>query len=443
VPYLVLALECDRPTSGSARYSLEAVDCVTIGRGEARAATRRSERGAVTIDLRVPAPAMSAQHARITRLADAWVIEDAGSRNGTFVHGARVERAIVRERDIVAMGRALFFVTPPIMTPPTAPDDCDAAGISTARGHVTLDPAFDAELEAALRVAKSDLSVLILGESGTGKEVLARAVHAGSNRGGPFVAVNCGAIPAGLVEAQLFGHVKGAFSGAVRDEPGLFRAADKGTLFLDEVGDLPAAAQVALLRALQEREALPVGGTRPVKIDLRVLAATHQEIEARSARGEFRRDLLARLAGFTITLPSLRARPWDVGILVASLLGRLSANADSVRITPEAGEALLRYAWPLNTRELEQCLARALALSQGEAIDVVHLPPALTEPKPTEDAPSGLSERDERLRLELLTQLARHDGNIAEVARAMGRARMQVHRWCRRFGIDPNRYRID
>ena len=284
------------------------------------------------------------------------------------------------------------------------------------------------------------------GETGTGKELLARGAHELSGRSGAFVAVNCGALPTGLVESQLFGHVKGAFSGAVRDEPGFFRAADGGTLFLDEIADLPSASQAALLRALQEREVMPVGATRPAKVDLRVVAATHQPLEAMIERGGFRRDLLARLAGFTLELPPLRARRMDLGLLVASLLRRLAPDrADSVMLTPAAGQALFRHDWPLNTRELEQCLARALALAGDEPIDLHHLPATVTAPRGA--APAGpspdarFSERDARLRLELLEELARHQGNLADVARAMGKARMQVHRWCRRFGIDPNLYR--
>jgi transcriptional regulator with GAF, ATPase, and Fis domain len=267
-------------------------------------------------------------------------------------------------------------------------------------------------------------------------------VHEMSGRSGAFVAVNCGAIPATLVESHFFGHVKGAFSGAIASELGLFRAADGGTLFLDEVGDLPGAAQAALLRALQEREVVPVGATRPIKVDLRLLAATHKPLEAMARRAEFRGDLLARLAGFTAVLPPLHARRPDLGAIVASLLRKLApARAADVRLTPAAAEALYRYRWPHNTRELEQCLSRAVVLAGGEPIDLVHLPSALTGGESSGAAPSGLRPRDEEIRRELLEQLARHQGNLANVARAMGKARMQVHRWCQRFGIDPNRYR--
>src|SRR5262249_24796529 len=154
------------------------------------------------------------------------------------------------------------------------------------------------QLAALARIASMPIPVLLLGESGTGKEVLARAVHTLSGRSGAFVAVNCGGLSASLIESQLFGHVKGSFTGAGRDEPGLVRAADRGTLFLDEIGDLPLAAQAALLRVLQEREVVPVGGARPVAVDLRVVAATHRPLEKMAAKGDFRADLLARLSGY-------------------------------------------------------------------------------------------------------------------------------------------------
>ena len=448
VPYLVVAFECDRPASSAARYSLERVDCVTLGRGAARGGLRHEDHGVTTLDVRVPAGAMSTAHARLLRAKGDWVIEDVGSTNGTYVNGTRAARGIVGEGDVITLGRTHFLVVPSRMTPTGAPSDIDAATLVQERGHVTLDPEFDATLMALARVARSEISVLVRGETGAGKELLARSVHEASGRAGAFVPVNCGAIPPGLVESHLFGHVKGSFSGAVRNEPGVFRAADGGTLFLDEIGDLPLPSQVALLRALQEREVVPVGATSAIKVNLRVVAATHQPLEEMAANGQFRRDLLARLAGFTLELPPLRARRMDLGILVATLLRKLDfARAETIRFTPAAGEALFRYDWPLNARELEQCLARALVLAGDAPIDVAHLPAVLAgASRPPGQvgagtADAGLNERDAKLRLALLEELARHGGNLKDVAQAMGKARMQVHRWCKRFGIDPNLYR--
>jgi transcriptional regulator with PAS, ATPase and Fis domain len=387
---------------------------------------------------------MSSKHARFLRVGDTWVVEDCQSKNGTFVNGARLERAEVGGGDVVAIGRTLVILVPPRLVPLDAPHDADGAETAVAGGgHVTIDPGLGAQLSELDRVARSNIPVLVRGETGTGKELLARSVHESSGRAGPFVAVNCGAIPAGLVESHLFGHVKGAFSGAMRDEPGVFRASSGGTLFLDEIGDLPTPSQAALLRALQEREVVPVGASRAVSVDLRVVAATHQPLDEMVARGVFRRDLLARLSGFSFELPPLRERRLDMGLLLASLLRKLAPErADAVRFTPLAGEALLLHDWPHNTRELEQCLARALVLSGTEPIDSRHLPAALAQPRkaPADDG-AALSPRDEGLRRELLELMARHRGSITDVAREMGKARMQVHRWCRRFGVDPNLFR--
>jgi transcriptional regulator with AAA-type ATPase domain len=445
-PHLIVLLECDRPCAGSALFSLEGVDRITIGRGHARSARRHRDGDVVTLEIRVPGKWLSSTHARIVRAGPAWVLEDAGSRNGTFVDGARIERAVLDPHRRFELGHTFFRIDPALAHPSDAPLDLElpsdeGCGLETVDGH------FGARLDALRRLAGSDVTLLLLGDTGTGKEVLARWIHATSRRWGEFVAVNCGAIPVGLVEGQLFGHVRGSFSGALRDELGLVRAADGGTLFLDEIADLPEAAQVALLRVLQEREVLPVGATRPLKVNVRVLAATHKPLEELAASGDFRADLFARLAGFVTKLPPLRERRDDVGILIASLLRRLAGSrAPGVTLAREAGRMLLEHEWPNNVRELEQCLAAALTLARDGRIDPSHFPSSIAEarvPRPSETPPAcdGLSERDRSLRLDLLSELARHRGNVSNVARAMGKERMQIHRWCRRFGIDPAVYR--
>jgi len=272
--------------------------------------------------------------------------------------------------------------------------------------------------------------------------VLARAVHVLSQRPGPFVAINCGAIPANLVESQLFGHMKGAFSGAVRDEPGLVRSAHFGTLFLDEIGDLPAPSQAALLRVLQEGEVLPVGATRATKVDIRVVCATHRPLDDLMEKGEFRRDLYARLAGFAFAVPPLRERRADIGLIVASLLRSPKIqNGEALRFRSDAARALLRYEWPLNIRELEQCLTTSSVLAEEGVIRLDDLPAQVAESAPPSADPGASNERDEALRRELLLRLAETRGNLSEVARAMGKARQQVQRWVRRFGIDPEAFR--
>jgi DNA-binding NtrC family response regulator len=279
--------------------------------------------------------------------------------------------------------------------------------------------------------------------------VTSRAIHAASERRGPFVAINCAALTETLVEGQLFGHVKGAFSGATADSLGFVRAAHQGTLFLDEIGDLPRAAQGVLLRVLQEGEVVPVGATRPVPVDVRIIAATHQPIEAMIERGEFRHDLFARLQGFTHRLWPLRDRREDVGVLVGETIRRIAKEgADRVTLSGDAVRALVRYEWPLNVRELVQVLSRALALAPDGAVELEHLGPAVVaaaemELRPAPKAPpaEGLSEEDAMLRASLVAHLERCEGNVAEVAREMNKATMQIYRWMRRLAIDPRRFR--
>jgi transcriptional regulator with GAF, ATPase, and Fis domain len=284
---------------------------------------------------------------------------------------------------------------------------------------------------------------MLLGESGTGKELLARAVHELSGRPGPLVAVNCGAIPEALVESQLFGHVKGAFSGAVRDEKGWARAADGGTLFLDEIGDLPGPTQAALLRVLQEGEVTPVGATRPVLVDLRVVCATHQPLEELVERGAFRRDLFARLAGFSHELPPLRERRADFGTIVASLLRAPGfREPERARFDADAMMAMLRYEWPMNIRELKQCLLTSTVLADHGAVKLgdlpAHIARAADEPWDDDDASAG---SDDALRQELVARLREARGNVTHVARAMGKARQQIQKWVRRLGLDPAAFR--
>jgi transcriptional regulator of acetoin/glycerol metabolism len=443
--YLVLVLECEQPLAGSARHSLRGISEVAIGRGGERGAKREGEHLALSL----PGAWMSTAHARIRRDGGQWRLEDLGSRNGTLVNGEPVVHRVLADGDLVELGHALFLFRAALHAPPGTALDVDTKEAKFASpGLGTLIPALAGEVAALVRIAESPVPVLLRGETGSGKEVVARAVHTLSKRAGPFVPVNCGAIPDTLMESQLFGHTKGAFSGALRDEPGFVRVASGGTLFLDEIGDLPPTSQAALLRVLQEGEVVPVGTTRAVTVDLRVIAATHQPLEALVARGAFRTDLLARLDGFTYSLAPLRERREDIGLIVADLLPAVAPEAAGrLKLTPDVGRAFLRYAWPLNVRELRHCLARGAALAQETGvIDRTHLPAVIAGALagPAEERAGGepaLPGDDERLRGQLEKLLTEHDGNVAEVARAMGKARMQIHRWMKRVGIDPKRYR--
>ncbi len=299
------------------------------------------------------------------------------------------------------------------------------------------------------QAAALDITVLLGGETGTGKELAARAIHYGSaRREGRFVPVNCGALPAELVESELFGHARGAFTGATAARPGLFEEADGGTLFLDEVGELPLAAQVKLNRALQEREIRRVGDNAPVKVDVRVIAATHRDLKAEVQAGRFREDLFYRLHVFPIRLPPLRERLDDVPLLAAHFLEK---HARTMRrelggLEPEALRLLTSYPWPGNVRELENAVERAVAVAAGPALRAADLPPELarsTEPiLPPGTVLAGMPYRDvveraqERVSREYLVALLQEfQGNVTKAAARAGMERESLHRLLKRHGL--------
>ena len=331
------------------------------------------------------------------------------------------------------------------------PDVTEESSSETLPSLVSLSPEVSVDNHSLRAIAKSSLPVLILGGTGTGKELTAKAVHEISERSGSFSAVNCGAIPTNLVESTLFGYVKGAFSGADANQPGMIRAADKGTLFLDEIGDLPAEAQASLLRVLQEGEVLPVGGSRPLPVDVRVVAATHQPLQHLVDQGRFRADLYARIAGYVHHLRPLEARLEDFGVLFGHLLRR-AANTRAVEttVTTEAGWALLRHPWPLNVRELEQAIARAVVLGEKGVLNVRHFSFVLENvPRSSSSGlksarsatGSGRQSVEFALRKQLDELMREHHGNVTAVARALGKAPTQIQRWLKRVGLVADGYR--
>jgi sigma-54 dependent transcriptional regulator, acetoin dehydrogenase operon transcriptional activator AcoR len=438
--HIYVILECDRPFDPSASSSLARVTTALLGR--ARGADLQAERAGDRLALRIPDRWMSSSHAELSRDGPRWVLADLASKNGCILNGEPSQQATLRDGDVFELGHTVFLFRESVAASLDGRLDLDCnrlAARAPLRELRTFVPTLARRFEALAQVARSQVPVVVTGETGTGKEVLAQALHRLSGRKGQFVAVNCGALPPSLVETELFGCKKGAFSGASADRVGLVRSADGGTLFLDEIGDLPEPAQAALLRVLEAREVLPVGADRPIKIDLRVVSATHRDLDGMVARGGFRADLLGRLSGFHIELPPLRDRREDLGILTRALLRRAGAPED-VAFSCKAARALLRYAWPSNIRELEKCLSSAVVLAQGDPtiIDIQHLPEGVRASlnrlrPPIPDLPPEDAER----RVKLAALLLQHRGNIAAVARAMGKAPMQVHRWIKRYELEP------
>ncbi len=298
-------------------------------------------------------------------------------------------------------------------------------------------------LEEARMVAASDASVLIRGESGSGKELLARAIHRASQRAkAPFVAINCGAIPEQLLESELFGHVRGAFTGAASAHTGLFLAADGGTLFLDEIGDMPLPLQVKLLRVLQERAVRPVGATRAEPVDVRVLSATHCDLEAALAEGRFREDLYYRLDVVTLSLPRLDERREDIPLLAASFVQQVAAKYGKTiaGFAPEALEALANAAWPGNVRQLYNVVEQSCALATTPLIPLTLVQRALRVP--TMEALSYVDAKQRFERNYLVQLLKLTDGSVADAARIAERNRTEFYRLLQKHELTPAMFRL-
>ena len=423
--------------------------------------------------------AVSRQHARIHRDGrGGFQVTDLGGRNGTLVNGEFVREASLNHLDEVRVGDTIFkFVERDaesygryrIDGAVIEDEATGTARISLAPGRVVGGYQIQ-RIAAGLReVARSALSVLLFGESGTGKEVFAQQLHDWSGRSGPLQAVNCAAIPATLIEGELFGHRRGAFSGADRDRPGLIRSAHGGTLFLDEIGDMPPEAQAKLLRVIQSREVTPLGATQPERVDVRIVCATHRDIVKLQQSGGFRGDLFARLNEYSLTLPPLRARKEDLFALCHAFAAR--HGQPEVRITDPFMLGLLHYHFPFNVRELEALIKRWAATASAPELEVQHLteemkermktyglwrmtptdplspppagapaPPNAPETRPGPPSarlPRGGAPSDQELR----ALLAEHRGNVTAVARLLGKDRVQVKRWMTRYSINIDEYR--
>ena len=310
-------------------------------------------------------------------------------------------------------------------------------------GIITRSPAMESLLAQARRVAATDASVCIYGASGTGKELLARVIHRSSRRAtAPFIAVNCGAIPEGLLESELFGHRKGSFTGATQDRRGLFQAAEGGTLFLDEVGDMPLALQVKLLRAIEERTIRPVGANATIPVDVRILSATHRKIEERISAGEFREDLYYRLNVVRLVLPLLAERREDIPLLAGHFVARLGERygRERIALSPEAMEVLVAAPWPGNVRQLLNVIEQSVALAPADVIPATLVREALdsaTPPLTPLDEARRAFEREYLARILKITQ-----GNVTQAARLAGRNRTEFYRLLDRHALQPSMFKL-
>src|SRR5262245_53381697 len=420
-------------------------------------------------------PAVSRRHAVIRREPDGrYVVSDLGSANGTYLNGRRlVVPTFLHPGDVIALGSSeLTFVSEEgerTGSERTSGDSESTAVRTTIEEGVLLgDSAAMLEVFDLVRKASaSDLAVLIEGETGTGKELVARGIHdSGRRAAAPFLAVNCAALSETLLESELFGHCRGAFTGANQDRLGLFEAAAGGTVFLDEIGEMPAGMQAKLLRTLESLEVTRVGESRPRRVDFRLVSATNRDLEAESQRGSFRSDLYYRVAAFPLRLPALRDRPEDIPRIAEALLGAACRRVRrrTTRIAPDAMAALTRFHWPGNVRELKNEIERAVAVTpEAEAIGIERLsaklaavaarevaapaeetPAPVGKPAPSDRTPAEIraadlgrlrSRTDEYERQEILAALERHGGRKAPAARELGLTYQGLVKKMRRLGL--------
>ena len=364
-------------------------------------------------------PAASRLHARISPSLE---IADSGSAHGVFVNGVRLQapRAL-RGGDVVRLGKTLFVAVDDLeaQEPLSWEIDGRVALVGTAAARRALD--------LAQRFAGTALSILLLGETGTGKDVLARAIHAASRRDGPLVAVNCAALPKELAESQLFGHRKGAFSGATDHHRGYFVAAHGGSLFLDEVGDLSLEVQAKLLRVIETMEVMPVGAVETVRVDVRLVAATCQDLQKQVELGRFRQDLYHRLRGVALWMPPLRERNEEIPSLVAHFL------PDGCDV--DALETLLLHAWPGNVRELRQVLQAASVRAHARGAKTIARADLELAPREADDVARAPNVD------EVVAALVRHNGNVSRAARDLGAHRAQIYRVLEEHGLRSEQFR--
>ena len=375
----------------------------------------------------------SRQHCEIVLVDDGYAIRDLESTNGTFIDDVRIRDVTVDRETKLRVGDATIK-----LTPLDATIEIPLATHTSFGPLVGISAAMRRVFEQLRKVAPSDATVLITGESGTGKEVAARAIHEGSSREAkPFVVVDCGALPANLIESELFGHMRGAFTGAVKDRVGAFEAAHGGTIFLDEIGELPIEQQTRLLGVLERRVVTPLGGTATRPVDVRVVAATNRDLRLQIARGAFREDLFFRLAVVTVEMPALLQRKEDIKLYIERFLDELGARGAITLDAPTLAK-LEAQPWPGNVRELRNLVERAAALGD-EALPDAALPTTtdVDVNVPFKTAKQALVDDFERAYCEKL--LAAHGGNISRAARAAELDRVYLLRVLDKYNLRPKR----
>ncbi|MBL8957303.1 MAG: sigma 54-dependent Fis family transcriptional regulator [Myxococcaceae bacterium] len=375
---------------------------------------------------RLEDPTVSRYHAQLKPRSDGVWVKDLDSMNGISVGGARVQAALVENEATLTVGQSMVRISV-FENDLGAPLGPETLGEAVAQSH-----AMRRVFGLLERLAHSDVPVVLLGETGTGKDVLAQALHRASARASrPFVVFDCSAVAANLIESELFGHAKGAFTGAAVDRRGAFQQADGGTLFLDEIGELPLELQPRLLRALESGQVKPLGDDTSRSVDVRIVAATHRDLEAATREGRFRQDLWYRLAVALVRVPPLRERIEDITLLARHFVKELKGE---LALSPELVSKLNAYAWPGNVRELRNVVARAL-LGEANVLEAPAGPqkPAVVLDLPFKEAKERLVDSFTRDYLEAL--LHRHGGNVARAARAAGLARPWLHKLAVKYGL--------
>ncbi|HUS63224.1 MAG TPA: sigma 54-interacting transcriptional regulator [Kofleriaceae bacterium] len=400
---------------------LEEGGTVSIGRAESNT-------------LPVASDQVSRHHARVTRGGGEIAVEDLGSRNGTRVNGVAIAgRTRLVSGDEIAIGPLVAVVAVTSRARAARPADV-----------VVVDPAMQRAMAMAQKVAPAPITVLVLGETGVGKEIVAAAIHRMSPRGArPMVAINCAAMPETLLESALFGHERGAFTGADRRQVGYFEAADGGSIFLDEVGEMPAALQAKLLRVLEQRAITRVGGTATIPVDVRVICATNRDLEEEVRRGRFREDLYFRLCGFTLAVPPLRQRVGDVAPLARQFARQFARKLGQPEAVLDAGAiaALERYDWPGNVRQLRNAVERAVVMATDGAVGLEHLPEEVLGDR---DPGGGAGEAPASIVKARVAQVERQTavealeacgGNQSQAARRLGMSRWAFIRLMRKYDL--------